>query len=154
MLYVKFQIEKHCLVKHFSFLEKWLLSVFKCCGSSNLLFFYEQLIGPHPTFSECIVIGKLCLSGPAYSCPSVRPCEYGEKFVLGLRVTLLAESTLWSSYMRKRLSPLPEAIASACADCLDLTKSTQQCSVCYPLSKIIASICCFLDLCFFFQGCI
>ena len=46
-------------VKHvswlFCFLEKRLLSIFKFCASSNLLFFYEQLIGPQPTFLECIV---------------------------------------------------------------------------------------------------
>ena len=42
--------------KSFYFLEKRILSIFKLCTSSNLLLFYELLIGPQPTFSECIVI--------------------------------------------------------------------------------------------------
>ena len=42
--------------KSFCFLEKRILSIFKLCTSSNLLLFYELLIGPQPTFSECIVI--------------------------------------------------------------------------------------------------
>ena len=41
----------------FCFLEKRWLSIFKFCASSNLLFFfYKLLIGPQPTFLECIVI--------------------------------------------------------------------------------------------------
>ena len=40
----------------FCFLEKHLLSVFNFCVSSNLLFSHELLIGPQPTFLECIVI--------------------------------------------------------------------------------------------------
>ena len=40
----------------FCFFEKRLLSIFKFCASSNLLLFYELLIGPQPTFLECIVI--------------------------------------------------------------------------------------------------
>ena len=63
----------------FFLLEKRLLSTIKCCASSNLLFFYKLLIGPRPTFSECIVItcisrnpiGQLCLSGPGYTCRTV-----------------------------------------------------------------------------------
>ena len=42
-------IGKHCLVKHFAMKIKF-------CALSNLLFFYELLIGPHPTFLEFIVI--------------------------------------------------------------------------------------------------
>ena len=39
-IYVKFQIEKHCLVKHyFCFPEKRLLSISKFCASRNLYFF-------------------------------------------------------------------------------------------------------------------
>ena len=38
----------------FCLLEKSLLSLFKFCASSNILFFYELLIGPQPTFLECI----------------------------------------------------------------------------------------------------
>ena len=38
------------------FLEKCLLSIFKFCASSNLLFFYEMLIGLQPTLLGCIVI--------------------------------------------------------------------------------------------------
>ena len=69
--YVKFRIEKHCRVKHFAFLNTFVPTS-KHCALSNLLFFYELLIGPQPTFSECIVIsknliGQLCLSGPGYS---------------------------------------------------------------------------------------
>ena len=64
----------------FFLLEKRLLSTIKCCASSNLLFFYKLLIGPRPTFSECIVItcisrnpiGQLCLSGPGYTCRTVK----------------------------------------------------------------------------------
>ena len=60
----------------FCFVEKRLLPIFKVCTSSNLLFFYGLLIGPQPTFLECIVnfacnlIGQLCLSGPGYGCRS------------------------------------------------------------------------------------
>ena len=38
------------------FLEKRLLSLFKFCAFSKLLFSYELLIGPLPIFLECIVI--------------------------------------------------------------------------------------------------
>ena len=38
------------------FLEKRLLSLCKFCALSKLLFSYELLIGPLPTFLECIVI--------------------------------------------------------------------------------------------------
>ena len=50
MLYVKFRIhvEKHCPVKHFAVLKN------VCSGydmiSSNLLFFYELLLGPYSIF--------------------------------------------------------------------------------------------------------
>ena len=40
----------------FCFLEKRLLSLCKFCASSNLLFFYELVIGSQPTFLECTVI--------------------------------------------------------------------------------------------------
>ena len=57
VLYVKFWIGKHCLVKRFAFLKNvcyqylhFVLWV-TCC-----FFFYELLIGPHPTFLECIII--------------------------------------------------------------------------------------------------
>ena len=40
----------------FCFLEKCLLSISKFCALSNLLFFYELVIGPQPTFLECIFI--------------------------------------------------------------------------------------------------
>ena len=40
----------------FHFLKKFLLSIFKSCASSTLLFCYELLIGSQPTFLECIVI--------------------------------------------------------------------------------------------------
>ena len=52
------------------FLEKRLLSLFKFCAMSKLLFSYELLIGPLPTFLECILlftsdlIGQLCLWWP------------------------------------------------------------------------------------------
>ena len=66
----------------FFLLKKRLLSTFKRCASSNLLFFYKLLIGPQPTFSECPecivitciscnLIGQLCLSGPGYICRTV-----------------------------------------------------------------------------------
>ena len=48
--------KKHFFGETFSFLEKYLLSIFKFCASSKLFFFYEQLIGPRPTFSEFNVI--------------------------------------------------------------------------------------------------
>ena len=57
----------------FFFLEKRLLPIFKFRPSSNLLSFYEMLIGPQPTFLECAVIfllssiGQLCRNGPADS---------------------------------------------------------------------------------------
>ena len=40
----------------FRFLEKHLLSIFNFCVSSNILFSYELLISPQPTFLEFIVI--------------------------------------------------------------------------------------------------
>ena len=40
----------------FHFLKKCLLSIFKSCASSTLLFCYELLIGSQATFLECIVI--------------------------------------------------------------------------------------------------
>ena len=58
----------------FCFVEKRLLPIFKVCTSSNLLFFYGLLIGPQPSFLECIanfacnLIGQLCPSGPCYGC--------------------------------------------------------------------------------------
>lgn len=42
--------------KTFCFLKKRFLSIFEFSASSNSLFFYELLIGPQPTFSECVVI--------------------------------------------------------------------------------------------------
>ena len=76
--YVMFPIEKQS-GKTFYFLEKSVLLIFKFCPLSKLMFcffFYELLISPQPTFSECIVIlmqytGQLCLSGPGYSCRTV-----------------------------------------------------------------------------------
>ena len=51
------------------------------------------------------------------------------KVVPGKRVTLLAESTLPSVYMRKKLTPLPEPRAEhrarACSECLALRKLTR-----------------------------
>ena len=51
-LYVKFRIEKHCLVKHFAFLKN------VCYQYVNFVLrgTYELLIGPQLTFLECIVI--------------------------------------------------------------------------------------------------
>ena len=40
----------------FCYLEKGLLSIFEFCASSDLLCSYKPLIGPQPTFSQCIVI--------------------------------------------------------------------------------------------------
>ena len=40
----------------FRFFEKHLLSIFNFCASSNILFSYELLINPQPTFLECIVV--------------------------------------------------------------------------------------------------
>ena len=46
VLYVGFRMKKHRLLKCFAFLK-----------TVNLLFFfYELVIGPQPTFLECIVI--------------------------------------------------------------------------------------------------
>ena len=55
VLYEKFRIEKQS-GKTFCFLDKRLLWVFKFSASSNLLFPYDLLIGPQPTFLEYIVI--------------------------------------------------------------------------------------------------
>ena len=52
----KFRIEKHCRSGETFCFHKRLLSVFKFSASSNLLFPYDLLIGPQPTFLECIVI--------------------------------------------------------------------------------------------------
>ena len=58
---------------------KRLLSIFKFRASSNLLFFYELLIGPQPTFLVglvmllfCNPIGQICLGGPSYSSRAVK----------------------------------------------------------------------------------
>ena len=60
VLYVKFRIHKHCLLKHFAFLKNVCYHLnFKFGASSNLLFFFsfcELLIGRQQTFLECIVI--------------------------------------------------------------------------------------------------
>ena len=48
-------IRKTLSGKTFCFLKKRFLLICKFCALSNLLFFYEQLIGPQPTFLECIV---------------------------------------------------------------------------------------------------
>ena len=79
LLYVKEKGKRQLSGETFCLLEKRLLSTFKRCASSNLLFFYKLLICPQPTFSECIVItciscnpiGQLCLSGPSYICRTV-----------------------------------------------------------------------------------
>ena len=44
VFYVSFQIEKHCLVKHFAFLKNVSLTILKCCALSKLLVFYKLLI--------------------------------------------------------------------------------------------------------------
>ena len=77
LLFVKFRIEKNCLVKHFAFLKNVCYQIFKRCASSNLLFFNELLIGPQPTFRSvllfsCNLIGQLCLCGPGYSSRTVK----------------------------------------------------------------------------------
>ena len=56
----------------FCYLE--MLAIFKCFALINLLFSYEQLFSPQPTFLECIHIFLLsdrpdCLGGPRYSIP-------------------------------------------------------------------------------------
>ena len=56
VLYEKFRIEKLCRSgETFCFLDKRSLSVFKFTSASNLLFPYDLLIGPQPTFLECII---------------------------------------------------------------------------------------------------
>ena len=42
VFYVSFQIEKHCLVKHFAFLKNVLLTIFKCCALSKLVISFLQ----------------------------------------------------------------------------------------------------------------
>ena len=76
VLYVKFQKGKIWLVKHFSFLKNVCYQHLNVVLQVTYCFFYKLLIGPQPTFSECIVItciscnpiGQLCLSGPGYTC--------------------------------------------------------------------------------------
>ena len=56
MLLCKFRSEKHIWWNIFLSWKR-LLSIFKFRASSNLsIVFYELLIGPQPTFLECIVI--------------------------------------------------------------------------------------------------
>ena len=52
---LSFEYRKKLSGEKFCFLEKYLLSIFKFCASSNLLFFYQLLIDPQPTFFECTV---------------------------------------------------------------------------------------------------
>ena len=76
VLHVKFWIEKHCLVKHFCFLEKRLLSIFKFCASRNFFFFMSCWLAHNQPSRNvllfwCYPIGQLCLSGLGYSSHTV-----------------------------------------------------------------------------------
>ena len=44
VLHVKFQREKHCLMKHFAFLKKVCHQYLICALSNFFVFFYELLI--------------------------------------------------------------------------------------------------------------
>ena len=59
----------------------------------------------------CTVSSLFLLSGHLFSTPSKAPFIW-RKVVPGKRVTLPAESTLPSVYMRKKLTPLPEPRAN------------------------------------------
>ena len=74
MLYAKFQIEKHCLVKHFAFLKNAIN--IKFCAASNLLFFtsywlVDNWLSWNVLLFSCNPIGQLFLSGPGYSSRTV-----------------------------------------------------------------------------------
>ena len=78
VLYVMFWKEKHCLIKQFASLKNISYWHLNFVVRVTYYFFYELLIGPQPTFSECIVIflwyapiGQFCLSGPGYNSRTV-----------------------------------------------------------------------------------
>ena len=65
VLYVKFRIEKHCLVKDFCFFEKRLLFALSpyyflkkilCFEYVVVFVFYELMIDPQPTWTPVTVV--------------------------------------------------------------------------------------------------
>ena len=80
MLYIKFRIEKHSLVKLFAFEKNVCYQYFYFLPLfCFVLFFvfYELLIGPQPAFLECICFpcdgsDQLCLGGPGCSSHTIR----------------------------------------------------------------------------------
>ena len=56
VLYVKFRVEEHSLVKLFAFVKNVCYQYFYFLPFFFVLFcvFYELLIGPQPAFLECI----------------------------------------------------------------------------------------------------
>ena len=73
VLYVKFRIEEHSLVKLFAFEKNVCYQYFYFlpffCFVLFCVFFYELLIGPQSAFLECIFFScdgsdQLCLGGP------------------------------------------------------------------------------------------
>ena len=58
------------------FLEKRLLSLFKFCTMSKLLFSYELLIGPLPTFLECILLFTCDLIGQRWPWSQYLHCSF------------------------------------------------------------------------------
>ena len=63
-----------CLVKNFVFLKNICYQYLNFVLQVMFLSFYELLIGPQPTFLECIynITRQLCPSGPSYSSPTVK----------------------------------------------------------------------------------
>ena len=55
-VYVKFLIEKPCPVKHFAFLKSVGYQYLNFVLRVTYCFLYDLLIGPQPTFLECIFI--------------------------------------------------------------------------------------------------
>ena len=78
VLYVRFRVEEHSLVKLFAILKNFCYQYFYFVPFFVLFcVFCELLIGPQPAFLECIFfpcdgIDKLCLGGPGCSSHTIR----------------------------------------------------------------------------------
>ena len=81
-VYVNFQSQKHCLVKHFAFLKNFCYQYLNYLLRVTYYFFFLRanvLIGSQHLLSwskvlliSCNLIGQLCLSEPSYSSQTVK----------------------------------------------------------------------------------
>ena len=78
-VYAKFQIEKHCLVKHFAFLKNVCYQYLNFVLRVTYIFFFtsywlvhNQLSWSNVLLISCNLIGQLCLSEPSHSSRTVK----------------------------------------------------------------------------------